>query len=134
MEVASIVTAVKVTAHAYTQDANGSVDIGGTRYKDTTTVYTVTNPDVTATDKPNVVEVTGATLVSATIGQSTAQRVYDYYQRRSTNRAKIVWDGEMLGDSVTVPNAWGGTTTGNLTKMEIKLSNTVAANCEVLGV
>ena len=51
MEVASIVTAVKVTAHAYTQDANGSVDIGGTRYKDTTTVYTVTNPDVTATDR-----------------------------------------------------------------------------------
>lgn len=134
VEVASIVTAVKVAAHAYTQDANGSVEIGGARYKDTTTVYTVTNPDVTATDKPNVVEVTGATLVSATIGQSTAQRVYDYYQRRSTNRAKIVWDGEMLGDSVTVPNAWGGTTTGNVQKMEIKLSNTVAASCEVLGV
>ena len=40
----------------------------------------------------------------------------------------------MLGDSVTVPNTWGGTTTGNVQKMEIKLSNTVAANCEVLGV
>ena len=134
VEVASIVTAVKVTAHTYTQDANGSVDINGTKYKDATTVYTVTNPDVTATDKPNVVEVTGATLVSTAIGQATAQRVYDYYQRRNTNRAKIVWGGEMLGDSVSVPNAWGGTTIGNIMKMEIKLSNTVAANCEVLGV
>lgn len=134
VEVASIVTAVKVTAHTYTQDANGSVDINGTKYKDATTVYTVTNPDMTATDKPNVVEVTGATLVSTAIGQATAQRMYEYYQRRSTNRAKIVWDGEMLGDSVSVPNAWGGTTTGNIMKMEIKLSNTVAANCEVLGV
>lgn len=134
VEVASIVTAVKVTAHTYTQDSNGSVDIGGVKYKDTTTVYTVINPDVTATDKPNVVEVTGATLVSTAIGQATAQRVYDYYQRRSTNRAKIVWDGEMLGDSVTVPNAWGGTTTGNVMKMEIKLSNTVAASCETVGV
>lgn len=130
-EVASVVTEVRVTAHTYTQSSDGGVEIGGVKYTDTETVYTVTNPDVTANDKKNVVEVTGCTLVSTSIGQAVAQRVYDDYARRQTSRAKIVWDGEKLGDRITVPNAWGGTETGNIVKMEITLSNTVAASLEV---
>ena len=96
-------------------------------------MYSVTNPNVTASDKQNVIEVTGATLVSTSIGQAVAQRVYDYYLKRNTNKAKIVWDGEWLGDLLTLPNSWGGTNTGHAAKMEIKLSNTVAANVEAIG-
>lgn len=129
--VASVVTEVRVTAHTYTQSSDGSVEIGGVKYQDTETVYAVTNPNVTANDKQNVVEVTGATLVSTSIGQAVAQRVYDYHARRQTNRAKIVWSGEKLGERITVPNAWGSTEAGNIVKMEITLSNTVAANLEV---
>ena len=124
---------VSVPAHTYTKDSGGSIEIGGKKYSDSTTVYTVSNPNVTATDKQNVIEVTDATLVSTSIGQAVAQRVYDYYLRRNTNKAKIVWDGEMLGDMLTLPNAWGGTNTGNVAKMEIRLSNTVAASCESIG-
>ena len=134
VETAAIVTQVRVTAHTYTQDAGGTVEIGGVKYSDTQTVCTVTNPDVTATDKQNVVEVTGATLVSPSIAQAAAQRVYDHYARRNTHKAKIVWSGECLGDCVTVPNAWGGTVTGNIVRMEVGLSNTVAASCETVGV
>lgn len=133
LETSAMVTAVRVTAHTYTQDANGSVEVNGVKYTDTTTVYTVTNPNVTANDKQNVVEVTGATLVSPSIGQETARRVYDYYARRTKANTKIVWRGERLGDAVTVPNAWGETSTGNIDRMEIVLSNTVAANCEVIA-
>lgn len=82
--------------------------------------------------KKNVVEVTGATLVSNGIGQAVAQRVYDFYTRRNTNRAKIVWNGELLGDRVTIPNALSETATGHISVEEITLSNTVAADCEVL--
>lgn len=131
-DVAAIVTQVRVTAHTYTQDNAGSIVIGDVKYNDTTTVYTVSNPDVNANDKKNVIEVTGATLVSNSIGQAVAQRVYDYYTRRNTNRAKIVWSGELLGDCVTIPNALGETATGHLLSEEITLSNTVAADCEVL--
>lgn len=133
VDTAAIVTSVSVTAHTYTQDSSGSIEIGGNKYSDSTTVYTVSNPNVTATDKQNVIEVTDATLVSTSIGQAVAQRVYDYYLRRNTNKAKIVWSGEMLGDMLTLPNAWGGTNTGNVAKMEIRLSNTVAASCESIG-
>ena len=134
METSAVVTEVRVIAHTYTQDSNGGVEIGGVKYSDTETVYTVTNPDVTATDKQNVIEVTGATLVSPGIGQATAQRVYDYYQKRNTNKAKVVWAGELLGDYVSLPNAWGSANSGHIEKMEIKLSNTVAADCETVGV
>lgn len=133
VDTAAIVTSVSVTAHTYEQDDNGSIEINGIKYSDTTTVYTVSNPNVTASDKQNVVEITNATLVSASIGQAVAQRVYDYYLNRNTNNAKIVWAGEQLGDLLTLPNTWGGVNTGHVSRMEIKLSNTVAANCKTIG-
>ena len=134
VDTSAIVTKVSVTAHTYTQDENGSIEINGVKYADNPEVYSVSNPNVTATDKQNVVEVTNGTLVSADIGQATAQRIYDYYLKRNTNKAKIVWTGERLGDYVTIPNAWEGQNTGHLARMEIRLSNTVAATCETIGV
>lgn len=133
VDTASIVTAVKVTAHTYEADSNGNVQIGGASYNDTETVYTVNNPDVTATDRQNVVEITGATLVSADIGQTTAQRVYNYYQKRDTVSAKIVYAGERLGEKISVYTPWDNLVSGHLKKMEITLSNTVAYKAEVIG-
>ena len=132
-ETAAIVTEVQVTAHTYTQAENGGIDIGGIQYNDTKTVYTVTNPNVTASDKRNVVTVENATLISPSIGAETAQRVYEFYLRRNTHHSKIVWDGENLGDCVTIPTPWESTETGNILKTEMKLSNTVVSNCEVLS-
>lgn len=134
VDTAAIVTKVTVTAHTYAQDANGSIEIGVAKYSDTPSEYSVSNPNVTATDKQNVVEIAGATLISPSIGQAVAQRVYDYYLKRNTNKGKIVWSGERLGDLLTMPNAWDGTNTGHAAKMEIRLSNTVAASCETIGV
>lgn len=130
----SIVTAVQVKSHSYTQSTSGSVEINGVKYTDTTATYTVSNADVTANDKQNIVSITDATLISPSIGQAVAQRVYDYFQRRNTNKAKIVYSGEKLGDRLTIYNSWGGTNVGNLAKMEIKISNTVVYNGESKGV
>ena len=76
VDTSAVITAVRVTAHTYTKSSDGSIEIGGERYRDTETVYTVENPDVTSNTKTNVVEITGATLVSAANGQAVAQRVY----------------------------------------------------------
>ncbi len=132
VDTSAVVTAVKVTAHAYTENANGNVTIDGVRYDDTETVYTIENPNVTENTKPNVIEITDATLVSAANGQAVAQRVYNHYAKRDTARAKIVWRGEKLGDAVTLPNPWGGTNAGNIVRMDLTLSNTIAADLEVL--
>ena len=134
VETSAIVTAVTVLSHTYTQDSNGSVEIGGVKYADTTAEYTVSNPNVTANDKKNVKEIKNATLVSPAIGQAVAQRIYDYFLRRNNLTARFVWRGEKLGDCVTQPTPWDTTETGHLEKMEIRLSNTVVATGEALGV
>lgn len=131
IETSAIVTEVRVTAHSYAAATDGDIEINGTKYKDTQTVYTVKNPNVTASDKENIIEVTDATLVSNSIGQATAQRVYDYYSKRKTGKAKIVWESTLLGDMVELPNSWGEGTSGNVEKLEMILSNTIAANVEV---
>lgn len=130
VETDSIVTEVRVTAHSYAEDTNGEVEINGVTYKDTKTVYSVVNPNVTANDKQNIKEFQYATLVSSNNAQNVTQRLYDWYLRRNTVTANIVWQGERLGDYVSFPNSWDGKNEGNITKMEIKLSNTVVAGCK----
>ena len=131
---AAIVTEVQVTAHTYAVAENGDIEINGVKYADSKTVYSVKNPDVTATDKQKVIKVTDATLVSPAVAQAVAQRLYAYHQQRNTGKAKVVFTGERLGDRLSLPNSCGGATVGNLVKMEIKLSNTVVYTGEVKGV
>lgn len=133
VDTASIITAVQMTSHSYTASSNGNVEINGQKYADTTQVFTVTNPDVTSNDKENVVSVANATLISPAIAQATAQRLYDFYTRRNTVKAKIVWKGERLGDRTTLPTPWEEEISGNIQKMNITLSNTVATDIEALG-
>lgn len=134
VETAAIVTAVKVTSHAFTLAENGSTEINGVRYNDARTVFTVDNPAVSATDKANVVTVENATLVSSSNVQAVANRLYDHCMKRDTYNGNIVWDGESLGDCLSLPNAWGGTHTGHLQRYVMTLSNTIKANCKSLGV
>ena len=118
----------------FTAAENGSVEVNGVKYADTKAVYSVKNPDVTATDKQKVVKITDATLVSPAVAQTVAQRLYDYRRRRNTGKAKVVFAGEYLGDRISLPDNCGGRTVGNLEKMEIKLSNTVVYTAGVKGV
>lgn len=129
----ALVTKVSVTAHTYTASDSGSVKIGGTSYTDETTVYTVSNPNVTASDRENVKAITDATLVSAAIGQDVANRVYAHYAKRNTAAARIVYGGERLGECISVYTPWGTQVTGHLSKMDITLSNTVVYKAEVTG-
>lgn len=127
----AVVTKTEVVAHTYTADANGSIEIGGQKYSDTQAVYSVTNPNLVAGEKENIKKVERATLVSPAIAQAVAQRVYNYYTKRDSISAKIVHNGEKLGDKLSVYTPWGTLMTGNLSKMDIVLSNTVIYKAEV---
>lgn len=134
IETAPIVTQVIVTAHTYTQDEKGSVEIGGVKYLDTPSAYVVDNPDVTANDLANVVTVEDATLVSTHNGAATAQRVYNHYARRNTHRSKVIYNGEHLGDCLQQPTPWETQEIGNVRSVSVTLSGIVAADIESLGV
>lgn len=131
----AIVTEVRVTAHTYSTSGSGSdtVVVGGKTYHHTTAVTTKSNPNVTASTKPNVIEVKDATLVNASNVAAVTQHVFDYYMRRQTHGVKIVMDKEMPGDYVTTTTPWEDQITGTITSMTIKLSGIAAAECEIVG-
>lgn len=133
VQTSASITAVKVTAHNYTEDPNGSIEIDGKKYSDTQTTYTINNPDVTENTKANVLKIEGANFINGANVKETAQRVYNFYMKRDTADVKIIWKGELVGDCITVPDSWDGTHTGNISRMDIALSNTVAANTQVIS-
>lgn len=136
VDTSAIVTAVQVTAHSYSTSGEGgdTVEVDGVTHYHSTSVVTINNPNVTANDKQNVVEVKDATLVSHMNAPAVAQHLYDYYTKRQTQRVRIVMDGEKPGDHVAVPTPWGTSVDGYITSMSIVLSGIAAADCEIVGV
>lgn len=132
----AIVTAVQVTAHSYstTGEGNDTVEVNGITYYHTTEITTINNPNVTASDKANVVEVKNATLVNPDNVVAVAQHLYSYYTKRQKQKVRIVMDGERPGDHVAAPTPWGSAVDGFITSMHIVLSGIAAAECEVVGV
>ena len=128
VETASIVTAIRVTAHSYSQSGSGNdtVEVGGKTWYHTAEVVEITNPKVTASDKQNVIESDGAPAI--------ARHVYDYYAQRARQRVKIVMQGERPGDRIAAPTPWGTRINGYITRMDIVLSGVAAADCEIVGV
>lgn len=136
VDTSAIVTAVRVTAHSYslTGSGNDTVEVGGKTYYHTTEIITINNPNATASDKQNVIEVDQATLVNPSNAAAIAQHIYGYYTKRQTQKIKIVMAGERPGDHVAAPTPWGTMVDGFITSMRIVLSGIAAADCEIVGV
>lgn len=136
VDTSDIVTAVQVTAHSYsiTGAGNDTVEVDGVTYYHTTEVITINNPNVTASDKHNAVEVKEATLVNPSNAAAVAQHLYSYYTKRQTQKIKIVMDGERPRDHIAAPTPWDSVMDGFITSMRIVLSGIAAADCEIVGV
>ena len=136
VDTAAIVTAVQVTAHSYSAAGTGNdtVEVDGVTYYHTTEVTTITNPNVTASDKQNVVGVKEATLVTPGNAAAVAQHLYSYYTKRNSQKVKIVMDGEKPGDHIATATPWDTVMDGFITSMHIVLSGIAAAECSIVGV
>lgn len=131
----AIVTAVRVLAHSYstTGEGNDTVEVNGTVYYHTSTAITISNPNVTASDKQNVVEVKDATLVNSGNAAAVAQHLYNYYSKRDRQKIRLVMNGEKPGDHIAAATPWGTVMDGYISSMHIALSGIAAAECEVVG-
>lgn len=136
VDTSAIVTAVQVTAHSYSTTGSGSdaVEVDGVTYYHTTEVITISNPNVTANDKANVIEVKEATLVTPSNMAAVAQHIYSYYTKRNRQKVRIVMDGERPGDHIATATPWDTVMDGFITSMQIVLSGIAAADCEIVGV
>ena len=136
VDTSAIVTAVQVTAHSYSRTGTGNdtVEVGGVTYYHTAEVTAITNPNVTASDKANVVEVKEATLVNPDNVAAIAQHLYSYYMKRNAQNVRIVLDGEKPGDHIATATPWDSVMDGFITSMRIVLSGIAAADCRIVGV
>lgn len=136
VDTSAIVTAIQVTAHKYSiiGEGNETVEVDGVTYYHTTEITTINNPNVTASDKANVIEVKEATLVNPGNVAAIAQHLYSYYTKRQKQKVRIVMGNERPGDHVATPTPWDTVVDGFITSMHIVLSGIAAAECEVIGV
>ncbi|MHC1696459.1 MAG: hypothetical protein AB9835_14570 [Eubacteriales bacterium] len=111
----------------------GTVTLLGKRYIDGTQVYGVYMPSLPAGAKPNVLKVQEATLVSAAIGQTVAQRIYDYYQQRHSNEVPIILADEAPGDVVDVESMYDQHIIGTVEKLDISLTGGFIGKAVITG-
>ena len=105
----------------------GTVTITGIPYEDHTKSVTVTNPTVLPTDLENIPRVTNATLVTANNSATIVQRLYDYYQRRSSISADLIIATEHPGAKISLPTGYAGNLTGHVKSVDISLSSNMRA-------
>lgn len=120
------ITGGTITAHganwADITGTGGTVVLSGKAYLHQTRIITLRNPDVSAVDAENVVQVTDATLVTSSNSAAVAQRVYDRYQMRETVSCDVVLHDEKPGDRVSVETEFAGVKTGTIVSIDASLA------------
>lgn len=136
IDVQDVVTEVTVTAYVLFDERPGDNDsyleIGGKKYRYYTETKHAYNPDSVASDLPKRVKFTGAYLVNLSNAQALADNIMAYYMRRQKYSFRNVLEGQDLGDRSIVYLPWGGTATGDLTKMTISVSGITVSDTEML--
>lgn len=128
------VTQVRLTVHSYstTQSADAeAIEVNGTTYYDTKTVKVIDNPNVTASDRPNVIKVENAYLVTSSNGDEIAQLLYDTAMRTSKHKLKFRVVDEKMGEYLETVTPWDDTVTGYYTHATVTLSGFALSDAEV---
>ena len=99
----------------------GEVTITAYTYNDNQTFKTLRNADVVSGTAENEIEVTDATLVSASNIDDVASRVLAHYIKNKTLECDIVINDEMCGDKVNLQTEWSGIQTGRIEQLEYDL-------------
>ena len=129
-----LVTAIRVTTHSYaTTGTTGEIEIGGVKYYDTQVVHTLTNPDAVSSDKPNVIDIKDATLVTEAQVDEILSRLFSYYTRRQTMQLKFRMAGELAGDYVRAQTNWGAMVGGVLKRAVVSIKGFAVAEGEIVG-
>ena len=79
--------------------------------------------------EPNVIPITGRTLVSVANSENVAARLLAFYSSHKTARNSIVYSGQRCGRQYELSDPYNGQMTGFLTSMELTMSNTTKADC-----
>ncbi|MBK8467726.1 MAG: hypothetical protein IPL32_18080 [Chloracidobacterium sp.] len=115
--------------------APGTVTIADDAYyEDVKSIASVYNTTLNSTDPKNVISIDDATLVNSDNAQTIAQRVYDYYQQRYLQKAKLFAPSAEPGKSALIDTYEGKQVKGIVEKMSIDLARGMVTRAEIVGV
>lgn len=112
----------------------GTVALNGLKYIDTTAVTSVAMTGLGAGSRPNIIRVESATLVHAGNVKEIAQRVYDYYQQRYSQRVKLYAPLVKPGDVVIIDTLYKRKLLAVIEKMDSDLTLGFTAHVDMVGV
>ncbi len=90
------------------------VTVSGYKYEDSTSVYSVSMDSIPAGGNMATESITDATLVDAGKASAVAQRVYDFYQNRYTDKGRLLPGAGHVGEVVELETLGGITVVGQL--------------------
>ena len=128
------VTSVTVTAHSYSTSGSGQgIVINGTTYYDTPTTQTIVNPEVSANEKANAIEVSDCTLISSANLASVTQHLFDEVTKHRKHNVSFRINGDLVGEYVQTLTPWQDNFTGHYIRGTITLSSFGLTQAEVIG-
>lgn len=130
------VTGVEVTAfdivNEIPADNDTSIEFDGVKYKYTTQIFTARNPNTVTSDPENVKKFDKCYLVNSSNGQTLANNIMTYYQRRNKYAFKHVLSGQRVAEKYSAALPWSGAKSGHITKMTVTTSNITVSDTEML--
>ncbi len=114
--------------------SGGVVTLSGQGYTDTRRVVGVYDATLDTYVKTNILTIADATLVCSDNVATVAQRVYDYYQQRYTQKVKLFAPSAAAGNSVLVDTLYSKQILGIVEKMDINLTGGYIVKAEITGV
>ena len=130
------VTGVEVTAFEIVDERpegkEKSIEFNDEKYKYTTEVFFVKNPNTVTSDPENVKKFDKCYLINSSNGQALAYSLMAYYQRRHKYTFKHILNGQKAAGKYSATLPWGGVSSGNITKMTVTTSNITVSDTEML--
>ena len=110
---------------------SGVGTLSGKPYTHDTTVYSREIEGSTAI-VPNVVTSDEDTLINSINVLSVLDRLTAYYGSRKTVNADIIIDAEKAGSVISFTDAFGESTTGIISQMDMNVSSIIKAGCKII--
>lgn len=114
-------------------EQGGEVTITGHKYQDQQTVISRKAVDLPPNVQDNILQVTGATLVSNDNAAEIAEHILNYYAGRYEQNFTMLAGSEVLADMVVVESFGGEKIRGDIEQMEFDLTGGFVADTMVVG-
>lgn len=110
------------------------VTITGREYVDSQTVFGIYTDSLPTGARENIIKITDVPFIHPTNAAEIAGRIYNYYQQRLIQKAKIFVPSDEVGDTVLIESQANRMISGIVERMETDLVGGFLSQVEIIGI